>query len=229
VFSPTLGDVDLHLFNEGTHRRLWEVLGSHVREHEGVAGTSFAVWAPNARAVRAVGDWNFWDGRVNPMRPVGSSGVWEVFVPGIGAGTRYKYEIEGADGSLKLRADPFARQAEIPPATASVVSAPGHDWGDEAWMAARRGSNPFDRPLRIYEVHAGSWRPGLSYRELAHQLGDYLVEQGFTHAEFLPLASHPFAPSWGYQAPATSRRPAASARPTTSATSSTTCTSAASG
>ena len=198
-FGPTLGEMDLHLFNEGTHRRLWEVLGSRVRRHQGVDGTSFAVWAPNARAVRVVGEWNHWDGRVHPMRPLGASGVWEVFVPGVGPGAHYKYEVEGADGSLRLKADPFAREAEVPPATASVVSESSYVWGDDEWMAARRATPVFDRPVRIYEVHAGSWRPGLGYRDLAEHLADYVVEQGFTHVEFLPLATHPFGPSWGYQ------------------------------
>ena len=206
---PTLGDLDLHLFNEGRHRRLWEVLGAHPRSHQGVAGTAFAVWAPNARAVRVVGDWNFWDGRVNPMRSLGSSGVWELFVPGVGAGTRYKYEIVTADNRLVLKADPFAMATEAPPATASVVAGPpAHPWGDAEWMAKRPEGDPLGRPMAIYEVHIGSWRHKqdssgadrpLSYLELAEELPSYLAEMGFTHVEFLPVAEHPFGGSWGYQ------------------------------
>jgi 1,4-alpha-glucan branching enzyme len=206
---PTLGDLDLHLFNEGRHRRLWEVLGAHPRCHQGVAGTAFAVWAPNARAVRVVGDWNFWDGRVHPMRSLGSSGVWELFVPDVGAGARYKYEIIAADNRLTLKADPFAMATEVPPATASVVAEPpAHQWGDAEWMAKRPEGDPLARPMAIYEVHIGSWRHKqdgsgaerpLSYLELAEELPSYLAEMGFTHVEFLPVAEHPFGGSWGYQ------------------------------
>jgi 1,4-alpha-glucan branching enzyme len=206
---PTLGDLDLHLFNEGRHRRLWEVLGAHPRSHEGVAGTAFAVWAPNARAVRVVGDWNFWDGRVHPMRMLGSSGVWELFVPGVGAGARYKYEIITAEERLTLKADPLALATELPPATASVVAGPrAHVWADPEWMAKRPEGGPLARPMSVYEVHLGSWRYGadglggsrpLTYLELAEQLPEYVAEMGFTHVEFLPVAEHPFGGSWGYQ------------------------------
>ncbi|MDA8300035.1 MAG: 1,4-alpha-glucan branching protein GlgB [Actinomycetota bacterium] len=206
---PTLGELDLYLFNEGRHRRLWEVLGAHPREHEGVMGTAFAVWAPNAKAVRVVGDWNFWDGRVHPMRTMGSSGVWELFVPGVEAGARYKYEIVGADERLMLKADPMAFATEMPPGTASVVaSPPAHDWQDGVWMDERAKADELAKPMSIYEVHLGSWRWGggqasgsrpLTYLELAEQLPEYVASMGFTHVEFLPVAEHPFGGSWGYQ------------------------------
>jgi 1,4-alpha-glucan branching enzyme len=207
---PTLGDLDLHLYNQGRHRRLWEVLGAHPRAHEGVAGTAFAVWAPNAKAVRVVGDWNFWDGRVHPMRSLGSSGVWEIFLPGVEAGARYKYEIVAADQRLTLKADPFAFATEVPPGTASVVAEPPrHTWGDTEWLTKKSAEpDPLNRPMSVYEVHLGSWRwtddgaegsRPLSYLELAEQLPQYLAEMGFTHVEFLPVAEHPFGGSWGYQ------------------------------
>jgi 1,4-alpha-glucan branching enzyme len=207
---PTLGDLDLHLFNEGRHRRLWEVLGAHPRAHEGVAGTAFAVWAPNAKAVRVVGDWNFWDGRVHPMRALGSSGVWELFIPGVEAGSRYKYEVVTAEGHLGLKADPFAFATEVPPGTASVVAAPpAHRWGDQVWYERQRpGGDPLAKPMSIYEVHLGSWRWAedgkggsrpMTYQELAETLPRYASEMGFTHVELLPVAEHPFGGSWGYQ------------------------------
>jgi len=206
---PTLGDLDLHLFGEGRHRRLWEVLGAHVRVHDGLSGVSFAVWAPNARAVRVVGDWNDWDGRIHPMRSLGASGVWELFVPGVAAGARYKYELVTAEGRLVLKADPMAMATEAPPATASVVAPPSrHEWGDGAWMAARAESDLLAGPLSVYEVHLGSWRHvddgaggtrPLDYRELAEQLPAYVASLGFTHVELMPVAEHPFSGSWGYQ------------------------------
>ena len=199
VAHPWIGDIDLFLFGEGTHRRLWEVLGAHVRTVGGVGGVTFAVWAPNARAVRVVGDWNQWDGRVDPLAPVGVSGIWAGFVPGIGAGERYKLEVEGADGRLMLRADPMARAAEHPPANASIVTDTDYTWADDEWMEARAAQDVVKRPMRIFEVHLGSWRPGLGYREVAHQLADYVDDLGFTHVELLPVAEHPFTGSWGYQ------------------------------
>ena len=198
-FWPTLGDLDLHLFGEGTHRALWHHLGAHPRVHEDVGGTAFAVWAPNARAVRVVGDFNGWDGRLHAMRMLGSSGVWELFVPGVGAGARYKFEVVTAQGQLSLRADPFATEAERPPATASVVSTSSYAWGDRDWLSTRAHTDPLQHPLSIYEVHLGSWRAGLGYRELAEQLPQYVADLGFTHVELLPVAHHPFAGSWGYQ------------------------------
>ena len=197
--APLLGPVDLHLIGEGRHHRLWETLGAHVDSIEGVDGVRFAVWAPNARAVRAVGDWNSWDGRRDPLQPVGVSGVWAGFVPSVGAGTRYKFEVVGADGSLRLRADPMARAAEAPPANASVVTVATHQWEDGDWMTARAATNPVGRPLRIYEVHLGSWRLGLGSRQAAKELADYVEDLGFTHVELLPIAEHPFTGSWGYQ------------------------------
>ena len=206
---PTLGDLDLHLFGEGRHRRLWEVLGAHPREHQGMAGTAFAVWAPNARAVRVVGDWNSWDGRLHPMRSLGQSGVWELYVPGVGPGARYKYELVGADNRLVLKADPMALSAEVPPATASVVTAaPAHEWNDREWLDARAVADLIGSPLSIYEVHLGSWRwtddgaggrRPLTYRELADQLPQHVASLGFTHVELMPVAEHPFSGSWGYQ------------------------------
>ncbi|MGE5134942.1 MAG: 1,4-alpha-glucan branching protein GlgB [Gemmatimonadota bacterium] len=220
-FLPSLGEVDLHLIGEGRHEELWRVLGAHVHrygppagagqagpepnghrpdaEFGAVTGTSFAVWAPSARGVRVIGDFNHWDGQGHPMRSLGGSGVWELFVPGIGDGTRYKYEILGPDGQWRRKADPLAALAEHPPATASVVYSSGYEWQDDSWLAARGGGNRVHEPVSIYEVHLGSWRPGLSYRQLADELTSYVAEMGFTHVEFMPVAEHPFAGSWGYQ------------------------------
>jgi 1,4-alpha-glucan branching enzyme len=205
-FVPTLGDLDLHLIGEGQHRELWRRLGARVIEHQGVAGTAFAVWAPNARSVRLVSDAGAWDDRLHPMRSLGSSGVWELFLPGVGAGCHYKFSITGADGRRMLKADPLARAAETPPATASMVDVSQHRWADDEWIAARAASEPAERPMSVYEVHLGSWRrrgehgeQTLSYREAAEELGDYCHSMGFTHVEFLPLAEHPFGGSWGYQ------------------------------
>src|SRR5215831_10105672 len=164
-----------------------------------VTGTSFAVWAPNARGVRIIGDFNHWDGRGHPMRSLGGSGVWELFVPGVGDGNRYKFEICGPDGLMRRKADPMASLAEQPPATASVVFTSRYEWADDDWLDRRRRGERSREPLSIYEVHLGSWRPGLSYLELAEQLTAYVTSMGFTHVEFLPVAEHPFAGSWGYQ------------------------------
>jgi 1,4-alpha-glucan branching enzyme len=198
-FLPTIGEIDLHLFGEGRHERLWQKLGAHQLELDGVTGTGFAVWAPNARAVRVVGDFNRWDGRLHPMRSLGPSGVWELFVPGVGAGARYKYELVTANGDLVLKADPMAQATEAPPATASVVYTSSYQWDDEAWMASRPERQTISAPISIYEVHLGSWRKGLSYRELADRLPDYVAEMGFTHVELMPVAEHPYGGSWGYQ------------------------------
>jgi len=194
-YLPTLGELDLHLIAEGRHEELWRVLGAHVRN----GGTAFAVWAPNARGVRVAGDFNYWDGRAHPMRSLGGSGVWELFVPGTGDGARYKYSICGRDGVWRDKADPMAFATEVPPLTASVVFTSGYGWTDEDWIAERAGRELVHEPMSIYEVHLGSWRPGLSYRELAVQLVEYVVDMGFTHVEFLPVAEHPFGGSWGYQ------------------------------
>ncbi|WP_228760119.1 1,4-alpha-glucan branching protein GlgB [Pseudactinotalea sp. HY158] len=202
---PTIGDMDLHLIAEGRHEELWTALGSHAREFASalgpVTGVSFAVWAPNARAVRVIGDFNGWDGREAAMRSLGSSGIWEVFLPGVEAGAKYKYEVCHADGSWHAKADPLARATEVPPSTASVVTDDDYVWsaGDEAWMAHRRTTNPHTGPMSVYEVHLGSWRAGLSYLELAEQLVEYVQWMGFTHVEFLPVSEHPYGPSWGYQ------------------------------
>ncbi|RRD45097.1 1,4-alpha-glucan branching protein GlgB [Buchananella hordeovulneris] len=202
-FLPTVGELDLHLIREGRHERLWEVLGAHVREYDGplgaVRGTSFAVWAPNAQAVRVVGDFNYWDGTGTSMRSLGNSGVWELFIPGVGVGARYKFEIRQSDGAWRQKADPMARACEVPPATASVVTKDVHTWGDKDWMEKRAQRDPHAGAMSIYEVHLGSWRPGLSYRQLATELVDYVVDLGFTHVEFMPVAEHPFGGSWGYQ------------------------------
>jgi 1,4-alpha-glucan branching enzyme len=198
-FLPTLGEVDLHLIAEGRHEQLWQVLGAHVRTFGEVTGTSFAVWAPNARGVRVIGDFNHWDGRSHPMRSLGGSGVWELFVPGVGDGTKYKFEILGPDGLMRRKADPMARRAEQPPATASVVFTSSYEWGDGDWLEQRAKGEPSRRPVSVYEVHLGSWRAGLSYLDLAEELTSYVTSMGFTHVEFLPVAEHPFGGSWGYQ------------------------------
>jgi 1,4-alpha-glucan branching enzyme len=198
-YLPTLTEFDLHLISEGRHEELWRVLGGHVREIGQSTGAAFAVWAPNARGVRVAGDFNFWDGTTHPMRSLGGSGVWELFIPGVTDGTRYKYSICGPDGVWRGKADPLANYAERPPATASVVFTSRYTWEDSDWMSARTGRQPVREPMSIYEVHLGSWRPGLSYRQLATELVDYVTDLGFTHVEFLPVAEHPFAGSWGYQ------------------------------
>ncbi len=159
AFEPTLGPMDLHLLGEGRHEALWEVLGAHRRELRGVCGTSFAVWAPAARAVSVVGDFNSWDGRLHAMRSLGASGVWELFIPGVEPGARYKFEILTQARELRLKADPVAFAAELPPQTASVVWEPGHEWRDAAWIERRRATEPHRGPMTIYEVHLGSWRP----------------------------------------------------------------------
>src|SRR5215207_6899455 len=198
-FWPTIGELDQHLLGEGRHERLWQKLGAHETTVDGMAGTAFGVWAPNARAVRVVGDFNSWDGRLHPMRALGSSGIWELFLPGVAAGARYKYELITPSGALTLKADPVAFAAELPPKTASVVYTSHYSWGDGTWMASRDRRDHLHGPMSIYEVHLGSWRHGLSYRELAEQLPDYVADLGFTHVEFMPVAEHPYAPSWGYQ------------------------------
>ncbi|HEU4481338.1 MAG TPA: 1,4-alpha-glucan branching protein GlgB, partial [Actinomycetota bacterium] len=204
AFLPTLGDIDLHLVGEGSHRRLFEKLGAHVREENGITGTSFAVWAPNARSVRVIGDFNSWDGRLYPMRSLGSSGVWELFLPDVGEGQRYKFEILTAQGTLVSKTDPFALQTEEPPGTASIVHCPHHEFQDREWMDTRETKHYQNAPMSTYEVHVGSWRrtpdgDPLSYRDMAPLLADYCREMGFTHVEFLPVAEHPFGGSWGYQ------------------------------
>ncbi|MEO9239209.1 MAG: 1,4-alpha-glucan branching enzyme, partial [Jatrophihabitantaceae bacterium] len=200
---PTLGELDLHLIGEGRHEQLWDVLGAHVRSYDTpngtTTGTSFAVWAPNARGVRVIGDFDYWSGTAFPMRSMGSSGVWELFIPGVGDGAKYKFQILGADAQWRDKADPMAYASEVPPATASVVFTSEHVWKDADWLTRRAETSWHAAPMSIYEVHLGSWRIGLSYRELAEELVNYVTEVGFTHVEFLPVAEHPFGGSWGYQ------------------------------
>jgi len=205
-FLPSVGDVDIYLISEGTHRALWRVLGAHPRQLDGVDGTGFAVWAPNARGVSVVGDFCRWDERRLPMRRLGHSGVFELFVPGVAPGALYKYHILGPNRELRLKADPFARAAELPPGTASRVTASSYQWGDAEWLARRAGRDPGRVPMAIYEVHLGSWarileegQRWLTYREIAPRLIEHVRRLGFTHVEFLPLAEHPFTGSWGYQ------------------------------
>jgi 1,4-alpha-glucan branching enzyme len=206
-FPPVVGELDLYLFREGTHRRLWEMLGAHLRTMDGDEGTAFVVWAPNARRVSVIGDWCHWDGRQFPMRRLGESGLWELFIPGVEANALYKFEIATREGELRIKTDPVARKMQQAPATASiVVSAARHQWRDDAWMAERPNRKPVVAPVHIYEVHLGSWarvpedgdRP-LSYREIAPRLAEHVSKLGFTHVELLPVMEHPFYGSWGYQ------------------------------
>ncbi|MFE0089020.1 1,4-alpha-glucan branching enzyme [Streptomyces sp. NPDC058991] len=198
-FLPALGELDLHLIGEGRHEELWHALGARPMTHQGVTGTRFTVWAPNARGVRVAGDFNYWDGTSCAMRSLGACGVWELFLPGVGEGALYKFEITRPDGSRTLRADPMARRTEVPPANASVVTESHHVWHDEAWMANRGARPVHEAPFSVYEVHLPSWRPGLTYRQLADQLPAYVKDLGFTHVELMPVAEHPFGGSWGYQ------------------------------
>src|SRR5262249_55230641 len=198
--STHIGDVDLHLVGEGRHERLYEKLGAHVTD-EGVA---FAVWAPNARRVSVVGEWNSWDGRANPMEQRGVSGIWEVVVPAVAEGSLYRYEVATREGHLLLKSDPYAFAAEKPPGNASRVWRSRYVWGDDAWLERRRASRPYGEPMSIYEVHLGSWRrpldnETLGYPELAEQLGADAGDMGFTSVELLPVMEHPYSGSWGYQ------------------------------
>ena len=206
-FLPTLGDVDLHLFNEGTHRKLWTVLGAHPRTVDGISGVSFAVWAPNARRVSVVGEFCSWDGRIFPMRMLGSSGVWEIFLPDISAEALYKFELLTRERALRVKTDPFAAKMEQFPGSAAIVQAEDvFEWHDDEWMQTRRTVDLVRSPVSIYEVHLGSWarvpedggRP-LSYREIAPRLAEYVSALGFTHVELMPVMEHPFYGSWGYQ------------------------------
>jgi 1,4-alpha-glucan branching enzyme len=205
-FPPVLGDIDLHLLAEGTHRRLYERLGAHPMTMEGIEGVSFAVWAPNAERVSVVGDFNEWDGRRHPMRKRHEAGVWELFIPGVGRGALYKYEIRSRSGEvLPLKSDPVSFEQERPPSTASRVHGlPRHGWDDAAWLEKRGSAQDRSAPISIYEVHLGSWRRGennsyLDYDALADQLIPYVTDLGFTHIELLPISEHPFSGSWGYQ------------------------------
>jgi 1,4-alpha-glucan branching enzyme len=197
----TLGELDFYLIAEGRHERLWDVLGAHVmRDEDGaLLGTAFSVWAPNAQAVSLVGDHNFWDRNTHSMVRAGSTGIWEIFIPDVGPNTCYKFAVCTIHGQWVDHADPMARATEHPPRTASVVTESSYSWSDSQWMENRKSYQPWRSPVSVYEVHAGSWRPGLSYLQMAEELVAYVLEQGFTHVEFLPITEHPYSPSWGYQ------------------------------
>lgn len=203
-FLPTISEFDCYLFNQGKHLEIYNKLGSHIIEHQGIIGTQFAVWAPNAMYVSVVGDFNNWDGRYNPMRKIGSSGVWEIFIPKNLNGEKYKYEIIGTDSNLRLKSDPYAQYFEPSPNNASIVFRSNYNWNDTKWTITKR--NFSQDPISIYEVHLNSWmhvpeennRP-LTYREIAHKLSEYCSKNGFTHVEFLPITEYPFLGSWGYQ------------------------------
>jgi len=206
TYAPQIADFDLHLFGEGKHRHAHEFLGARQHQVDGVVGILFAVWAPNAERVSIVGDFNRWDGRRHPMRVRGGSGIWELFIPDLGTGHVYKYELRNRHSTLCfLKADPYARQCELRPKTASVVTPrSGYQWGDQQWLAARKTNDWQHEPMSVYEMHPGSWRRGmegefLNYRELAHQVVEYVTAMGFTHVELLPITEHPFDLSWGYQ------------------------------
>ena len=204
-FGPVLGDQDIHFLGEGTHRFLWKCLGAHPIEFEGVDGVSFAVWAPNAHRVSLVGDFNSWDGRVSPMR--NHNGVWEIFIPHIGTGVHYKFEIVGAEGDLFTKSDPFAFFSQNGTQTASITfDLDQYEWKDSDWMEKRKDVDPYHSPMSIYEVHLGSWKRRfdeenryLTYLEMADELIDYVVDMGYTHLELMPMAEFPFDGSWGYQ------------------------------
>ncbi len=211
-FMPQIGEMDLYLFNQGEHRRVFDMMGAHIRRPGGVEGVGFTVWAPNAERVSVVGSFNCWDGRRHPMRLMGNSGIWELFIPGLKPGDLYKYEIRTKTGDLLTKLDPYARQTELRPGNAGIVPKDTEfDWHDRKWLEKRSRSNVLDQPLNIYEVHLGSWGgPGLperkspddpfpNYREIAHALADYVLKMGYTHVELLPICEHPLDQSWGYQ------------------------------
>jgi len=207
AFAPMLGEMDLYLLGKGEHLEAYKVLGAHLRTIDGIAGTSFAVWAPNAQRVSVVGDFNFWDGRVHLMRRLGGSGIWEIFIPGVDEGDHYKFEIRGPYGDVFLKTDPYGFYAQHDLRTACLVTDLNrYSWSDSDWMARRARSNAYAEPMSVYEVHLGSWRRRpeekdrpLSYLELADELVAYVTEMGFTHVELLPVMEHPFDGSWGYQ------------------------------
>ena len=211
-YLPTVGEMDLYLFGEGRHERLWEAMGANVKRYEDsmggndgthgepVVGTAFTVWAPNAHSVRVVGDFNGWNGICHSMRELGSSGVWEIFIPGVTAGEKYKYQILNVFNTWEMKADPMERSHEVPPKTASIVVESEYHWNDSDWMAKRAKTDPHQGPVAIYEVNANSWRDDVhSYRELADKLVPYVAKLGFTHVEFMPLEEYPYLGSWGYQ------------------------------
>ena len=205
-FGRILSDFDMYLFGEGNHTRIYDKLGAHPIDVGGIAGVHFAVWAPNAARVSVVGDFNAWDGRVHPMRSLGASGVWEIFIPAAQIDQRYKFELRARSGDVLLKIDPFGQAFEVPPLSASIICRPEHTWQDGEWMANRAAMDSwFHRPMSVYEVHLGSWaRVGdenryLTYAELADRLIPYVQEMGFSHIELLPVMEHPFSGSWGYQ------------------------------
>jgi 1,4-alpha-glucan branching enzyme len=197
----SLGELDLYLIAEGRHEQLWKALGAQVKRDDAGAllGTAFSVWAPNAQAVSLIGDHNFWDRNSHKMHRIGASGIWELFIADIGVGTKYKFAVCGIDGRWVDHADPMARATEIPPLTASVVEESNYVWNDSSWMQQRSQFQSWRSAVSVYEVHLGSWKLGLSYKELATELVQYIQQQGFTHVEFLPVTEHPYGPSWGYQ------------------------------
>ncbi|MDY6980146.1 MAG: 1,4-alpha-glucan branching enzyme, partial [Pseudomonadota bacterium] len=205
AFGPTLSEYDLNLFSAGKHRHVYRMLGAHACNIDGIDGIRFATWAPNAERVSVIGNFNRWDGRCYPMRARGSSGVWELFIPELPMGEFYKYEIRNRDtGKVVQKSDPYARQTELRPRTASVIFESDYTWQDASWLAQRQAADWLHQPMSIYEVHLGSWQrdePGetLDYRELAHRLVEYVTRLGFTHIELLPITEHPFDDSWGYQ------------------------------
>lgn len=203
-FLPTLGPLDLYLFGKGRHYELYKILGAHLIEHQGVHGVKFAVWAPSAKGVSVVGDFNYWNGQVNPMRSLGSSGVWELFIPGLQHGEKYKFEIKTQTNEVLVKADPYAFSSELRPATASIVASVDHfQWEDQEWIDRRIENKNKSKPINIYEVHLGSWKRKngyfLNYREIATDIVDYCRKMGFTHLELLPIQEHPLDESWGYQ------------------------------
>lgn len=204
AFWPTLGEVDLYLFGKGVHYQLYNILGAHLTTHQNIAGVKFAVWAPSAKRVSLVGDFNYWDGRVNPMRALGSSGVWEIFIPGLAEGSKYKFEIKTQTNQILVKADPYAFSSEMRPATASIVAnVDRFQWQDQDWIDKRQNIKDAPKPINIYEVHLGSWKRKnghfFNYREIGKELVEYCVEMGFTHIELLPIQEHPLDESWGYQ------------------------------
>jgi len=205
AFEPVLGELDIHLYAEGLHLQSYEKFGAHLLEHEGVAGTNFAVWAPNARRVSVIGDFNNWDGRVHPMRRRENSGIWELFIPLVAAGDKYKYEIKSEQmGYMAEKIDPYGFYAERRPNTASIVADLSYEWEDAEWMEARTQQDPLEKPMSIYEVHLGSWQrkndnEWLTYHDLADRLVQYVVDMNYTHIELMPVSEHPLDASWGYQ------------------------------
>lgn len=204
AFWPTFGEIDQYLFGKGVHYQLYQRMGGRLTSHQGVEGAKFVVWAPNAKSVSVIGDFNYWDGRVNPMRVLGYSGIWELFIPGLKEGNKYKFEIKSQQGERLIKADPYALMSEMRPATASVLcNIDRFQWQDQAWMEERKHKNIQSRPMNIYEVHLGSWRRHgndfYNYRELAHELATYCLDMGFNYVELLPVQEHPLDESWGYQ------------------------------